>query len=106
VFILASYRSKVDIIADILSVAIQKPKKTQIMYQAHLNFALLQRYLTELLEASLLDFQDTSQCYVLTAKGQEFLTAYREYSKVNRRFEKVISEVNAKKAHLEKLFSQ
>lgn len=103
---LGSYRGKLDIIADILNVASRNPKKTQIMYQANLNFHLLQKYLAEMSTASLICFEDETQCYALTPKGQEFLEIYRQYTKTNRHAEKIIGEVNSKKHTLENLFNQ
>lgn len=100
------YRGKLDIIADILSVASRNPKKTQIMYQANLSFRVLQKYLAEISGASLICFEDETHCYALTSKGKEFLEAYRQYSKTNRHAEKIIDEVNFKKQILEKLFNQ
>jgi predicted transcriptional regulator len=47
-----------DIIADILQVVSQNAKKTQIMYQANLSYRVLQRYLRNITEASLIDFED------------------------------------------------
>jgi predicted transcriptional regulator len=103
---LGVYRGKLDIIADILNVVSHKPKKTQIMYQANLSFRLLQKYLTEVSKTSMICYDSETQCYVLTSKGEEFLKAYRQYSKTNRHAEKIIDEVNAKKQTLENLFSQ
>jgi predicted transcriptional regulator len=103
---LGIYRSKLDIIADILTVASRNPKKTQIMYQANLSFRNLQKYLAELRESSLICFLDESQCYTITTRGQQFLDAYKEYSKSNRHIEKVLTDVKSKKANLEKLFNQ
>jgi predicted transcriptional regulator len=103
---LVSYRSKLEIIADILNVASRNPKKTQIMYQANLSFRVLQRYLAELREASLICFQEESQCYTLTLKGQQFLDAYREYSRTSKHVSKILNDVNSKKANLQKLFNE
>ena len=100
------YRGKLEIIADILNVATRKPKKTQIMYQANLSFRVLQKYLAEVSDASLICFEDEGQCYALTAKGQEFLEAYKQYFKTNKQAEKIIGEVNLKKQILENLFNQ
>ena len=103
---MGNYRSKLDIIADILAVASRKPKKTHIMYQANLSFQVLQRYLAEMSEAALICFEAETQCYNLTSKGKEFLEAYLQYSKSNRHAEKIIEEVNSKKQILEKLFNR
>jgi len=102
---LGNYRGRLDIIADILHVASRNAKKTQIMYQANLSYKVLQRYLAEITGASLINFEDERQCYMLTAKGQEFLDAYQEYSKTNRQVEKRVDDVRAKKNVLEKLCS-
>jgi len=102
---LGSYRGRLDIIADILRVVSQNPKKTQIMYQANLSYKVLTKYLTEVSEASLIDFEYEKQCYMLTAKGREFLEAYREYSRDNRHLEKRLNEINGKKKILEELCS-
>jgi predicted transcriptional regulator len=103
---LGIYRGKFDIIADILNVVSQRPRKTQIMYQANLSFRILEKYLAELNGASLICYKDENQCYDLTLKGQQFLDAYKEYSKTSRHVEKVLNEVNSKKANLQKLFNE
>lgn len=100
---MGSYRSRLDIIADILQVVSQNAKKTQIMYQANLSYQVLQRYLRYITEASLVDFEDKARCYVLTQKGQEFLEAYREYDRTSKSVEKRIHEVNNKRKNLEAL---
>jgi predicted transcriptional regulator len=100
---LGSYRSRLDIIADILQVVSQNAKKTRIMYQANLNYKVLQRYLKNIAAASLIDFEATEQCYVLTPKGQDFLEAYKEYAKTNESIEKRLNDVNNKKKCLEEL---
>ena len=102
---MGNYRGRLDIIADILQVASRNAKKTQIMYQANLSYRVLQRYLAEIIEASLINFEYEKQCYMLTAKGREFLDAYQEYSKTNRHMEKRLDDVRTKKKVLEELCS-
>jgi predicted transcriptional regulator len=58
---LGIYRDRLAIIADILEVANRSVKKTQIMYQANLSYKVLQKYLTELSEATLLEFQEAKK---------------------------------------------
>jgi predicted transcriptional regulator len=105
--ILVNYRSRLDIIAAILNVAAEggSAKKTQIMYQANLSFNVLQRYISELSLASLISFERQSHSFVLTTKGQEFLRAYKVYSKSNQHVEKRLGEVAAKRKVLEQLCS-
>ena len=100
---MGSYRNRLDIIADILQVASQSAKKTQIMYQANLSYKVLQRYLKDITTASLIDFETTEQCYVLTQKGREFLEAYKDYAKTNKTIEKRLNDVDNKKKNLEEL---
>jgi len=102
---LGNYRGRLDIIADVLHVASRNAKKTQIMYQANLSYKVLQRYLAEITGASLINYEDEKRCYVLTAKGREFLGAYQKYSKTNRHVEKRLNDVRTKKDDLEKLCS-
>ena len=100
-----NYRRRLDIIADILQVVSQNAKKTQIMFQANLSYKVLQRYMEDITSAYLISYETTEQCYVLTQKGQEFLEAYKEYAKTNKRIEKHLNDVGTKKKNLEELCS-
>ena len=104
---MGSYRSRFDIIADILRVVKgdDGAKKTQIMYGANLSYNVLTRYLAEVLEAYLIKFVRSKRCYVLTVKGREFLERYREYSRRNKHVAQQLENVNAKKKVLEELCS-
>jgi predicted transcriptional regulator len=104
--VLGHYRSRLAIIADILKVVKDRPKKTQIMYQANLSFKVLQRYLAEITGASLANFDDEANCYVMTEKGFRFLTAYQEYSKTSKKLENRVNEARSKQKLLEKLCSE
>lgn len=99
------YRSRLDIMADILQVASQNAKKTQIMYQANLSYKVLKKYLRDMTAASLISFETKEQLYIITQKGQEFLEAYTDYSKTSRIAEKRLSDVDSKKKNLEALCS-
>ena len=98
---LVNHREQFDIIADILNVAGRNARKTRIMYQANLSYSILQRYLSELVAWSLISFDGSSQSYVLTPKGQEFLYAYKEYSKTRQYAEKRLNEVATKRKVLD-----
>jgi predicted transcriptional regulator len=100
---LGNYRSKLDIIADILRVASGYAKKTQIMYQANLSYAIMQKYLAEMIGASLISFEDETRSYVLTDKGSAFLDAYQEYTKTSMYLEKGLKAFRTRKSTLEKL---
>jgi len=103
---LGSYRSRLDIIADILHVVSKEgAKKTQIMYQANLSYKVLTKYLTEVMEACLVRLQREKRCYVLTSKGIEFLEKYRKYSRSNKRLEKGLDDLQNHRKVLEELCS-
>lgn len=100
---LVNYRDRVDIIADILNVVSHEAKKTQIMYQANLSYKILQRYLNELIEASLIKFETDQQLYQLTNKGQNYLDAYKEYARYSKSMEKRLNEFTTKRKILEEI---
>jgi len=100
---LGTYRSRLDIIADILNVASKEAKKTQIMYQANLSYKVLQKYLAEVVDSSLVCFENDRQCYQLTDKGKKFLEAYEEYSRSYRHVEKRMNDVEMRKKNLQEL---
>jgi predicted transcriptional regulator len=102
---LGTYRSKLDIIADILHVVIPGAKKTQIMYRANLSHRLLTKYLFELREACLVSFQRRERCYVLTSKGRVFLETYKDYSRRNNYAKKRLLDAKTSRKALEKLCS-
>jgi len=102
---LKNYRGKLDIIADILQVVSQKAKKTHIMHKANLSYTVLKKYLEEVTEASLVSFNTAEHCYVLTQRGQEFLEAYKDYDRTNKRMKKRFKDVDSKKKNLENFCS-
>ncbi len=100
---MGTYRDRLDIIADILNVVSREAKKTQIMYQANLSYKVLQKYLNEILTASLVNFENNQQYYKLTFKGQEYLDAYKEYSRCSKNMEKHLNDFSTKRKVLENL---
>jgi predicted transcriptional regulator len=102
---LGNYRNRLNIVADILEVVRRNARKTQIMYEANLSYRVLQRYLADMTDSSLICFENGSQCFTLTNKGQEFLEAYHEYSKANHHFEIKIKDIKAKRESLENLLA-
>ncbi|MGB9914298.1 MAG: winged helix-turn-helix domain-containing protein [Candidatus Bathyarchaeales archaeon] len=103
---MGSYRGRLDIIADVLRAVSQNAKKTQIMYQANLSYQVLQKYLNEVSEALLIEFNCQDRCYVLTDKGKAFLEAYKEYSRDYMYLEKRMNEIQDKRKVLEALCSR
>ena len=100
---MGKYRSKLRIIADILFVASKGAKKTWIMYQANLSYALLNRYLAEVMDAGLVSFVGSGDCYKITRKGEEFLDKFSEYFERRRQLEDQINDMNSEEMDLEKM---
>ena len=73
------------------------------MYQANLSYKVLQRYLSEIVEASLVTFENANQLYLLTGKGHEYLDAYKEYARCSKSMEKRLNDFSTKRKILENL---
>lgn len=71
-------RSYTDIEADILRIATDGARKTQIVYGANLNFKIIRTYLPRLIERGFLDYDGSGKLglYFTTPRGQEFLRRY------------------------------
>jgi predicted transcriptional regulator len=67
-------RSSFEISAEILRVAMGGAKKSHLVYQANLNFAIIKDYLQELTSSGLLTSpMNSSKLYTTTDKGIEFV---------------------------------
>ena len=98
---MGKYRSRLQIVADVLSVTAGGAKKVQIMFKANLSYELLVRYLAEVLDAGLVSFEGSVGRYRLTRKGEDFLKRYDEYEKRCRRLEGLSNDVERERAVLE-----
>lgn len=72
------YRSRMDIVADMLQVAQDGAIKTRIMYNGFLSFPQLKEYLELLTDSGLLDYSEEKKKYHTTEKGRHFLKIYDE----------------------------
>jgi predicted transcriptional regulator len=72
------YRSRTDIVSQILEVANGGTSKTKIMYGAYLSYAQLKEYLAVLTENGLIEYQPDDQRYRTTEKGLRFLKTYSQ----------------------------
>jgi len=61
-----------EIVADILTVALNGANKTRIVYRANLNFTRFHKYFSELLDKGLIVRADEGE-YRTTDKGRRFL---------------------------------
>lgn len=74
------------------------------MYQANLSYKLLCKYLNEVITAGLVNCED-GDCYVLTAKGKEFLKKHEEYSNHCKSLERHLNHIDNERDILEKICS-
>lgn len=75
-------RSRVEVIIEILSEALDGVNKTRLMYRCNLNFGRFNRYLKELLDAGLVERVVSNPevgvvLYRTTDKGRELLKVLR-----------------------------
>ena len=72
------YRSRTDIAAAILEIALDGAIKTKIMYKAFLSFPQLKDYLSVLQERGLLNYNESEHEYHTTERGKDFLKMYKD----------------------------
>ena len=67
------YRSRTEIVGNILDAANGGTTKTKIMYKAFLSYGQLKEYLALLIEKNLLEYFDGTHKFKTTEKGLYFL---------------------------------
>ena len=72
------YRSRTEIVSNILDAANGRATKTKIMYKAFLSYAQLKEYLSVLIENNLLEYIEGTHTYKTTEKGLNFLKMNNE----------------------------
>ena len=70
------YRSRADIVSEILEIADIGTSKTKIMYGAYLSYVQLKDYMKVLIENGLLAYDESKLQYRTTEKGRMFLKTY------------------------------
>ena len=76
------YRSRTEIVSNILEAANGGVTKTKIMYKAYLSYNQLREYLSVLIENNLIEYIDGTQTYKTTEKGLHFLKMHNEIRKL------------------------
>ena len=76
------YRSRTEIVSQILEAANNGTTKTKIMYKAFLSYAQLVDYIETLTINGLLVFQQGEELYRTTEKGRKFMHLYNEMGKL------------------------
>src|SRR2546426_11565366 len=74
-------RNRLEIISEMLALAENGSRKTNIMYRANLSYDLLVHYMSVLRGNELLETQD-EQIFFLTRKGRRFLKEFRELTEL------------------------
>ncbi len=69
-------RNDLDICADILKVSKAGAKKTHIVYRANLNFMIVKKYLSRLIDSGFLMDRSENGVFVTTDRGSDFLEQY------------------------------
>ena len=72
------YRSRTEIVCNILDATNGGATKTKIMYAAFLSYAQLKEYLSLLIENNLIEYRDGTQTFKTTEKGLNYIKMYRE----------------------------
>jgi predicted transcriptional regulator len=72
------YRSRTEIVSNILDAANGGTTKTKIMYKAYLSFTQLKEYLSVLIENNLIEYIDGTSTFKTTEKGLNFLKMHNE----------------------------
>ena len=72
------YRSRTEIVSNILNAANGGTTKTKIMYKAFLSYTQLKEYLSVLIENNLIEYIDGTHTLKTTEKGLNFLKMHNE----------------------------
>jgi predicted transcriptional regulator len=75
-------RSRADIVAAMLKIAMDGALKTHIMFAADISYPILRDYLTYLTELGLLEYQAEERHYHTTRKGRQFMNMYNEMDRM------------------------
>ena len=83
------YRSRTDIVGQILDAANGGATKTKIMYKAYLSYAQLKEYLSTLTENGLIEYVEEDRKYKTTEKGNKFQKIYSQMGSMTGEMRKV-----------------
>ena len=76
------YRSRTEIVGNILDAANGRATKTKIMYKAFLSYAQLKKYLSVLIENNLLEYLEGTKTFKTTEKGLNLLKMQNEMAEL------------------------
>jgi predicted transcriptional regulator len=76
------YRSRTEIVSNILEAANGGVTKTKIMYKAYLSYNQLREYLSILIENNLIEYLDGAHKFKTTEKGLNLLKMHNEMAEL------------------------
>ena len=76
------YRSRTEIVSNILEAANGRATKTKIMYKAFLSYNQLKEYLSVLTENNLIEYLDGTKTFKTTEKGLNLLKIHNEMAEL------------------------
>ena len=76
------YRSRTEIVSNILDAANGGVTKTKIMYKAYLSYNQLREYLSILIENNLIEYLDGTNKFKTTEKGLNLLKMHNEMAEL------------------------
>jgi predicted transcriptional regulator len=85
------YRSRTEIVGNILEAANGRATKTKIMYKAFLSYVQLKEYLSVLTENNLIEYLDGTQTFQTTEKGLNYLKMHNEIGELLQSTTKIIN---------------
>lgn len=94
-------RDRLSIVAAILEATNSGASKTRIMFQANLNFCLLEKYLDVATESGFLS--ETRSKYSLTRRGHAFLKEYRYFHDRYVRAQETLQSLQVERERLARL---
>jgi len=87
------YRSRLDLVYDILECVKLGNSKTAIMYKANLSYLQMKKYVQFLLERELIEKisrQNGNDIYIITEKGRNVVNAYKTIYQLTKLTEDII----------------
>jgi predicted transcriptional regulator len=78
------YRSRTEIVCNLLDAANGGTTKTKIMYKAFLSYGQLKEYLSLLIKNNLIEYLDGTKTFKTTEKGLNYLKMHNEIGELLR----------------------
>ena len=100
--LLSKNRGSTDVLADVVKVSREGPRKTRIMMKANLSYKLLQKYLAIAVNNGFIS-SDNSR-YRLTSNGKVFLEEYNKYCDRLSKIQGLQKELDSRRVSLERMY--